>query len=76
MANTMLAMNPQVGGRRSSLRSMTEAKVTPVILVCVYNQNSTLITHDLLRDVFSTYGKVLRVKNFNFHPKNLPIFRS
>ena len=47
--------------KRSNVRSFTEAKATPVILVCVYNKNGTIITHDLLHTLFSSYGKILRV---------------
>ena len=45
----------------SRTKSLTEMKTTPVILVCIYNKNGTLITHDLLHTVFSCYGKILRV---------------
>lgn len=49
---------------RTGTKALTEARDTPVILVCIYNKNSTLITHELLHTVFSTYGKILRV-NFS-----------
>ena len=46
---------------RGSTKALTEAKATPVILVCIYNKNNTLITHDLLYNVFSACGIILRV---------------
>lgn len=48
-------------GGRATTKAFTEAKTTPVILVCIYNKNSTLITHDLLYNVFSAYGKIVKV---------------
>ena len=48
--------------KRSNIRSFTEARETPVILVCIYNKNGTIITHDLLYTLFSQYGKILRVR--------------
>ena len=53
--------NAQSFGGRAPTKALTEAKTTPVILVCIYNKNSTLITHDLLYNVFSAYGKILKV---------------
>lgn len=49
---------------RGSTKSLTEARVTPVILVCIYNKNNTLITHDQLYNVFSACGKILRILIF------------
>ena len=49
---------------RSSTRSFTELKITPVILVCIHNFGNTPITHELLHTVFSTYGKILRILIF------------
>lgn len=49
---------------RSSTRSFTELKITPVILVCIHNVGNSLITHELLHTVFSTYGKILRILVF------------
>ncbi len=46
---------------RPTTKALTDPKITPVILVCIYNKNSTLISHDLLYNVFSVYGKILRV---------------
>mmetsp|Transcript_917 Transcript_917/g.822 ORF Transcript_917/g.822 Transcript_917/m.822 type:complete len:114 (-) Transcript_917:961-1302(-) len=48
----------------SRTKSLTEAKMTSVILVCVYNKNGTIITHDLLHTVFSSYGNILRILIF------------
>jgi hypothetical protein len=61
--------------RGSRTKAMTEMKTTPVILVCIYNKNGTLITHDLLHAVFSTYGKILRVSNMTSLPPLDPYFR-
>ena len=36
-------------------------KPTPVLLVCIYNRNSTLITHDIIYKAFSDYGEILKV---------------
>lgn len=36
-------------------------KPTPVLLVCIYNKNSTLITHDILYKAFSEYGEIYKV---------------
>lgn len=49
---------------RGSTKSLTEAKTTPVVLVCIYNKNNTPITHDLLYNVFSACGKILRILIF------------
>jgi len=41
-------------------------KPTPVLLVCIYNKNSTLITHDIIYKAFSHYGeiyKAIKIKN-------------
>jgi hypothetical protein len=38
--------------------------MTPVLLVCVYNKNGTLITHNVYYNLFSKYGKVLRILIF------------
>jgi len=56
-------LDPQISKffKRSSTKSFTDVKTTPVILVCIYNKNSEIITHNLLHTVFSTYGKILRV---------------
>ena len=61
--------------RGNTTKALTEVKHTPVILVCIYNKNSTLITHELLHTVFSTYGKILRVTFFPLLPPliSLPI---
>ena len=58
-----ISLDPQVAKiyKRSNIKAFTEVKTTPVILVCIYNKSATNISHDLLRTVFSTYGKVLRV---------------
>lgn len=53
--------NAQAFGGRATTKALTDTKITPVILVCIYNKNSTLITHDLLYNVFSAYGKILKV---------------
>jgi len=50
--------------KRSTTKAFTEVKATPVILVCIYNHNNTLITHDLLKTIFSQHGKVLRILIF------------
>ena len=34
---------------------------TAVLLVCIYNKNSTLITHDIIYKAFSEYGEILKV---------------
>lgn len=52
--------------KRTNTRAQTEirstpVKATPVILICIYNHNNTLITHDLIYNIFSKYGKILRV---------------
>lgn len=49
---------------RSGTRAFTEIKPTPVVLVCIYNHNNTLITHETLRKIFSQYGQVLRILIF------------
>ena len=51
---------------RANTKALTEARTTPVILVCIYNKNSTLITHEILHNVFSLYGTILRVTCANF----------
>ncbi len=61
--------------KRSTTKAFTEVRATPVILVCIYNHNNTLITHDLLKTIFSQYGKVLRVPIlFLFIPPFLNLF--
>ncbi len=55
--------NPNRAFKRAPGRSLTEVRETPVILVCIYNKNGTIITHDLLHTLFSTYGKILRVNS-------------
>jgi RNA recognition motif-containing protein len=57
-------INSDIPIQRSTTRSFTELKLTPVILVCIHNVNSTPITHDLLHTVFSTYGNILRILIF------------
>lgn len=49
------------GYKRTQVKAFTETRATPVILVCIYNKNGTIITHDLLHTLFSSYGKILRV---------------
>ena len=36
-------------------------KTTKVLLVCVFNKNSTIITHDIFYNIFSNYGEVQKV---------------
>jgi len=50
--------------KRTTTKAFTEARATPVILVCIYNHNNTLITHDLLYNIFSQYGKVQKILIF------------
>lgn len=50
--------------QRHQQKSFTCMKTTPVLLVCVYNKNGTLITHDIYYRLFSQYGKVLRILIF------------
>jgi len=50
--------------QRGITRSFTDVKLTPVILVCIHNVGGTVITHELLHTVFSTYGKILRILIF------------
>ena len=57
--------------KRTTTKAFTEARATPVILVCIYNHNNTLITHDLLYNIFSQYGKVLRVNINPFSSSSL-----
>ncbi len=63
-------LDPQVSKiyKRSHIKAFTEVKTTPVILVCIYNKSGTDITHDLLHTVFSTYGKILRVRPYPHFP--------
>ena len=69
MSHTKVTNDPNSSGkrRRSSLRALTETKVTPVILVCIYNQGSQPVTHDVVYDAFRPYGKINRV-NCLFSP--------
>ena len=46
---------------RTSVKSFTTLKRTPVLLACIYNKNGVIITHELLRSLFSPFGKVFRV---------------
>ena len=65
MSHTKVAIDPNSTGkrRRSSLRALTETKLTPVILVCIYNQGSQPVTHDVVYDTFRPYGKINRVNS-------------
>lgn len=47
--------------QRGTTKALTEVRPTPVVLVCIYNHNNTLITHDMLYNIFSQYGKVMKV---------------
>lgn len=56
--------NLSVDLQRSSSRSFTDMKQTPVILVCIHNVNNTPITHDVLHTIFSEYGQIYRILIF------------
>ena len=36
-----------------------------VLLICIFNINGKIFTHDIFYKLFSKYGKVLRVKELN-----------
>ena len=64
MADTNLVFDSSKANKRASVKALSETKVTRVLLVCVYNQSSSIITHDILYNAFSAYGKINRVRAF------------
>jgi len=65
MADTNLVFDPSKAGKRASVKALSETKITRVLLVCVYNQSTSIITHDILYNAFSAYGKINRVKHLS-----------
>ena len=51
------------------VRSFTEVKFTPVVLVCIQQLSEADVTHDILHTVFSTYGRVVRILIFELSKK-------
>lgn len=49
---------------RFLLENSGNDKPTPVLLVCIFNKNSTLITHDILYKAFSDYGDIHKAHLF------------
>lgn len=43
---------------------MSTTPLTNVLLVCVYNKSGSIITHDMLYEIFSPYGLVQRILIF------------
>jgi hypothetical protein len=39
-------------------------KTTKVLLVCIFNKNSTIITHDILYRLFNEHGEVIKILIF------------
>lgn len=44
------------------IKATTQAKRTKVLLVCVFNKNSAILTHDIFYNPFSKYGTVEKVR--------------
>ncbi len=61
MADTSFVFDHSKHSKKASVKFASETKITRVLLVCVYNQSSSLITHDILYNVFSAHGKINRV---------------
>lgn len=52
--------------KRLDLKSSTLGKkATPVLLVCVYNINGKIISHDIFYRLFCEYGEVLKILIFD-----------
>lgn len=53
------------------IKPTSQSKRTKVLLVCVFNQNSTLLSHDVFYNQFSKYGTIEKVRRklicFEFH---------
>lgn len=49
------------------LDSSSDDQPTAVLLICIYNKYSTLITHDIIYKAFSEYGEIFKVCFPFFH---------
>ena len=52
--------------QRLLLENSGNDKPTPVLLVCIFNKNSTLITHDIIYKAFSDYGDIHKALFYSF----------
>lgn len=52
----------EIFNSKFQIKPTTQPKRTKVLLVCVFNKNSSLITHDIFYNSFSKYGTVEKVR--------------
>lgn len=52
----------EIFNSKFQIKPTTQSKRTKVLLVCVFNKNSSLLTHDIFYNSFSRFGIVEKVK--------------